>query len=166
MSLPAPKVRPSSYTTGNGWHPLRCQMTAGPVKSPAVSMWQALGCTCPRWGAASWVPRAWRVLPDVQMCRPATSLLFNRPLCKPHQTVVRVTHTASCGCDAECGLGFLFVWVYSSLCKQCGVSACEIIFLSPWLDREGRERGIFLPAPFVAQGLPQVSRSYLSTWAP
>lgn len=124
-------------------------MTAGPVRSPAVGMWQALPWMCPRWRPASRVPMAWLMLPDVKTCRPATALQFNRPLRKLHQTVVQVTRITACGCDAECGLGFLFVWVCplfvnSEECLPAKLSSC----LLGWTGRGERGQS-FLPCSLL-----------------
>lgn len=121
------------------------EMTAGPVMNPAMGMRQAPLCMCPHWRPASRVFVVWLMLPDVRMHRPATALLFNRPLCKLHQTVVQVTWVASCGCDAECSLGFLFVWVCSPFvnskeCLPVKSSSC----LLGWTGR-GEEGQFLLP---------------------
>lgn len=104
-------------------------------------MWQALDYMGPCWEAGSCVPMVWLVLPDVKMHKPATSLLFNRPFCKPHQTVVQATHIASRGCDADCDLGSLFVWIPSPFVNS---EKFLPVKSSSWLDREGKEGWILL----------------------
>lgn len=123
-------------------------------------MWQALGCMCPHWGAALWVPVAWLVLPDVRMHGPATSLLFNRWWCfKPHQTVIQATRSASHGRDAECGSCFLFGFVSPFVNTEERLPAKP----SSGPDREGREKRT-LPSLLCSSwlkgclfGVPQLS---------